>query len=132
MIAEILSLTNALVETPGREMTDDIFWSVLPKVATVLAPDNDEDLKLRTQMAMSAEEILLSEMTNGMLDGERVETCTDQEELAMEELEPLTWAMMMVVEEESLLTVDGINRNQEDVEVAGVKIGKATKMKQTA
>jgi hypothetical protein len=127
MIAEILSLTNALVETPGREMTDDIFWSVLPKVATVLAPDNDEDLKLRTQMAMSAEEILLSEMTNGMLDGERVETCTDQEELA-----PLTWAMMMVVEEESLLTVDGINRNQEDVEVAGVKIGKATKMKQTA
>jgi hypothetical protein len=123
MIAEILSLTNALVETPGREMTDDIFWSVLPKVTTVLAPDDDEDLKSRTQMAMSAEEILLSEMTNGMLDGERVETRTGQEELAMEELEPLIWATMMVAEEESLLTVKGINRNEEDVKVAGGKIG---------
>jgi hypothetical protein len=123
MIAEFFSLTNALVETPGREMTDDIFWSVLPKVTTVLAPDDDEDLKSRTQMAMSAEEILLSEMTDGMLDGERVETRTGQEELAMEELEPLIWATMMVAEEESLLTVKGINRNEEDVKVAGGKIG---------
>jgi hypothetical protein len=129
MIAEILCLTNALVETPGRKMTDDIFWSVFPKVTTVLSPDNDEDLKSRTQMAMSAEEILLSEMTNGMLDGEQVETRMDQETLAMEELEPLTWATMMVAEDESMPTVDGINRNEEDVEVAGVKIRKVTKMK---
>jgi hypothetical protein len=64
-----------------------------------------------------------------MLGEEQVETRTDQEELAMEELEPLTWAKRMVAEEESSLTVDGINHNKEDVEVTRVKIGKVTKMK---
>jgi hypothetical protein len=90
MIAEILCLTNALVESPGRNMTDVPFWSVLAQVTTDLSPNDEDEVKSRTKKVMSVEEIILAEMTTGMLDGDRVHICTAEEAQARGELEPHT------------------------------------------
>jgi hypothetical protein len=45
MIAEMLCLTNALVETPGRKMMEGFFWSVLAQVTTDLSPKNKENVE---------------------------------------------------------------------------------------
>ena len=40
-IAELLNLSNAFVETPGRSFTSDFFWDIVPTMETVLTTEED-------------------------------------------------------------------------------------------
>jgi hypothetical protein len=129
MIAEILCLTNALVESPGRNMTDGFFWSILAQVTTDLSPNDEEEVESRTKKAMSVEEILLAEMTTGMLDGDRVHIPTTEKARAMGELEPHTLDPLNAAGDESEPAFEDKNGEDDDVVVAGVKVGNVSKMK---
>jgi hypothetical protein len=78
---------------------------------------------------MSVEEILLAEMTTGMLDGEHVHTPTAEEARAMGELEPHTLVRGNGAEDESGPGFDDSVGDKDNVVVAGVKVGNVTKMK---
>ena len=78
---------------------------------------------------MSVEEILLAEMTTGMLDGECVRTPTAEEACAMGELGPHTLVPGSGAEDESGPAFNDSVGDEDDVAVAGVKVGNVTKMK---
>jgi hypothetical protein len=78
---------------------------------------------------MSVEEILLAEMTTGMLDGDRVRIPTTEEAQARGELEPHTLDPLNAAGEESGPAFDDNDGDNDEVVVAGVKAGNKSKMK---
>jgi hypothetical protein len=112
-----------------KEYDGCFFWSVLAQVTTDLSPNDEEEVELRTRKAMSVEEILLAEMTTGMLDGDRVRIPTAEEAQARGELEPHTLDPLNVAGDESGPAFDDNDGDNDDVVVAGVKVGNVSKMK---
>jgi hypothetical protein len=78
---------------------------------------------------MSVKEILLAEMTIGMLDGEQVCIPTAEEAQVMGELEQHTLVTVNGAGDESVPALDDNNGDKDDVELAVVKVGKVSKMK---
>jgi hypothetical protein len=106
-----------------------VFFSVLAQVTTGRSPNDEEEVESRTKKVMSAEEILIAEMTTGMLDRERVRTPTAEEARAMGELGLHTLVPGSGAEDESGPAFDDSVGDEDDIIVAGVKVRNVTKIK---
>jgi hypothetical protein len=109
-----LNLTDTFIETPGRKMTDETYWSVLKKVTTSLKVDEDAAVEKTTNGRSATEQVAVS------VNHELMQNSPNPGEVLLEvqdntEMDQLSWHQSLEAEDGT--SADEIpvpNLNQDD------------------